>query len=254
MLGRIALIIGTGLFAKLVTARWATHGFNLAKALKSIGDDIPILVKQLQEHGETFFEQARDLLDALQELKKGTSTPFCELVAKIDCVQSAYSHLPDSVHTLVDSQFNVQASLTKLSREAAVTEGWRLMGALPDEGDSKENLNQHLARWYRGLYLIGCVQERVSSSDQDTIAHTLRHFHAQLGRSVDQPLVEWYQTVGVSAHVSLDRLLGTCPEIIALGIDHRYIAYAMGQDVDVVFLDMLKRLKCYCAECNTSTT
>jgi hypothetical protein len=114
--------------------------------------------------------------------------------------------------------------------------GWSL---LEQKHDGEQTLDTYLGQKYLGLYLIGRAKTRVPNDRREAIAHDLRHFHHQLDRQTDWALVEWYETIGVSKSIPLSKLLRVCPEVIALEIDPRYIAFAFGEEVEISVLDSL---------------
>jgi hypothetical protein len=99
-----------------------------------------------------------------------------------------------------------------------------------------QTLGEHLERKYLGLYLIGRVGNRLDDAEIERLAKDLQHFHRQLDRTEDWALVSWYETIGVSQVLPLQKLLRVCPEVINLQmIDTSYIAHALGRTVSVSF-------------------
>jgi hypothetical protein len=97
----------------------------------------------------------------------------------------------------------------------------------------EQTLNDFLRQKYLGLYLIGRSGEQIPDNRREVIAADLRHFHHQLDRHTDWAAVGWYETLGVSQTIPLSKLLKACPEVIDLQVEPRYIAFALGEDIEI---------------------
>lgn len=103
------------------------------------------------------------------------------------------------------------------------------------------SVSDHLKNQYLGLYSIGRSGRSLSAEAVDSLVPHLLHFHHQVNADRDSKLIDWYTTVGVDKPKgSLQKLLAKCPEVLALGVDARYIAHALGQPIKSLSFDGLK--------------
>ncbi len=116
---------------------------------------------------------------------------------------------------------------------------WAALGRsiLEEKPSGEQNLARYLTRQYLGLYLIGRCGERLSSSEIESLAKDLHHFHIQLNREPDWPLSAWYETVGVLQEIPLSKRLVKSVEVQYLRVNPVYIAYALGEKVSDSLLD-----------------
>ena len=100
---------------------------------------------------------------------------------------------------------------------------------------------EHLENQYLGLYYIGRSGHALSAEVVDSLTTHFIDFHHQVAAERDKELIAWYQTVGVNKPTNtLPALLATCPEVAALEVDVRYIAYALHQPIEGLTFSGLK--------------
>lgn len=94
---------------------------------------------------------------------------------------------------------------------------------------SQVDLRGYLKQTYRGLYCIGRSAHKLPGDSAASYADELAHLHLQLRPRKDAAIVQWYRTSGNGTGDSLVELLRNCPEVKQLGVDPRYIAFALGE-------------------------
>ncbi len=114
---------------------------------------------------------------------------------------------------------------------------WATVGRtmLADTSTDGLTLNDHLQRQYLGLFLIGATGECLKNSELESACKNLQHFHQQLDREEDWGLIAWYETIGVSHKITLHQRLRKCPEVVKLNINPSYIAYTLGEKLELQF-------------------
>lgn len=234
----ILAFIGALTVLKIVVVRklWSS------KALRKMLSQGRQKLDQLVANGGVILENGRDFIDSYSALLDAEDLSLSETVQRVRVVHNACDQLPEKLRDLAESQLSITPSLEDILKQAAVLEGWRLLEQKLTR-KSKKKLRAHMQDYYRGLYLIGLGGEPLTGKDRDSFASDLLQFHNHLGRPEDAALIDWYQTVGTSKRMKLSQLLHACPEATELEIDLRYIAFAMGEEVELPKEDLLDILE-----------
>lgn len=233
---RLGLILAGSMIAKFFAVRWVGANFDLKRAIDNLGVELKNLAKDIGEKGSKFTDDLDRLVKDFGSIQDGQDVDLEELLAMCNRTLVTYRALPTPAKALVRTTLDIEGHVRDVAKSAVEQEGWRLIGA---KADPNGDLTEHLSGQYRGLYYLGCVGRRLSADEADQLAKTLIHFHAQLGRATDAPLVEWYQTVGVSQKTKLVDLLRICPEVADADLSAERIAWVMAQNVDVEPVDVL---------------
>ncbi len=214
-----------------------------SRKLKDAGD-------QLQKKGGDIATFATALL-ALVEFVSGVKlTEAKKAVTGAKAVLDAYNKLSPADKRKVSevSPVDIPEEVQKALQKHLYTMGLHTLNDTNVEGISTPA--QFLCRKYTGLFYIGRSGHQLMPEEIDgMLAATILHLHEQIGTDVQQPLIAWWRNIGVSVPgADLIKRLQECPEVAALGVDVRYIAYALHQNVPGLKFgpledDLVKRLQ-----------
>jgi hypothetical protein len=248
--------------AALVAAKvgWAGHRFlqndgDVAKTFAALRADVVHSYKyvtnaqyrafkaaeaKLRELGGEYGMLADPLL-ALAEMLTGTKLKtVSDTLKRVRTMAEIYGQLSPAAKATVKAA--TALDIDKEVHDAYAGLLYRAgMNRLNGEVTKGASVSDHLQNQYLGLYSIGRSGHSLSAEAIDSLVPHLLHFHHQVNADRDSKLIDWYTTVGVSKPKgSLQKLLAKCPEVLALGVDARYIAHALGQPIKSLSFDGLK--------------
>lgn len=238
---RIALLVSSALITKKILTRFVGKGFDFQKTVQSLREDVEVFTNKLRDEGEEFLATTRTFLqkynDLKQVLEEDDTEDFTLFLTRCEELLTAYESLPEGVRSITE-KIDIKKKIEQMILERTTMEGLRIVGTHEPE----ESLDAHLATLYRGLFYLGITEETLEESERERICADLQHFHQQLNRPTDVALVKWYETIGVSQEVGLERLLLTCPEIINQDIDPTYIASVFDPQVELLERNIIEIL------------
>ncbi len=192
--------------------------------LKKAGDT-------LQKRGGDAAVFANTLLALIEAVSGIKLTETKKVITQTRTVIDAWSKLKPAERVAAEKAVGVK--IPEVVQQALVNYMYNLgLKTLNETQVAGMDLPQFLSRKYIGLFYIGRSGKHLTAEEVDRLATDFRHYHAQIGGEAEQPLVDWYTSVGVSLPESgLIERLKKCPEVSGLAVDVRYIAYALNQPV-----------------------
>ncbi|MEK7639309.1 MAG: hypothetical protein AAB388_04070 [Patescibacteria group bacterium] len=227
-----AMFVGA-LALQSMVERLMKNKLDLKKTLTELGTDL----KHLQDR---FGFSENSFTVAAWKLAHGEFVDLPNLIKLIKEIKAAYATLPSQAQKTVANVFNLDDYLNNVLRETADSEGVRILGEKVFDGRTIED---HLRRQYLGLFLIGRAGSVLEPDERTAVTNNLLVFHRQIGREADKQLISWYTDPGSDKPPALAGRLAGCPEVEALGVDQKFIAYALGQPVVVSFENLLQDLE-----------
>ena len=207
------------------TSNGRRHRF--AVLLDTLTKDIGALEGILERHYPKLSESnrtlSREFTVQMRKLATVEEREFSAVVRAASHLSQLYQKMPAELAELVAKTFSVEQELHDLVASFAIQEGMRLLAtAVPDD----ESPSTYLQKQYRALYLLGRAGHQVNSEQKNKLFLLLKSLHIALDRAEDRFMIDWFDQI--TSGPSLPKRLGICPEVEALGVDERYIAFALG--------------------------
>lgn len=238
LLLRGAILLGGAWLTKEFMSRWASKGFDIDKTLSQLGGDIEKFVEKIKAQGEDTFDSTKTIFSLLNSLTNKEFQDIDGLVELIQKINEAEANLPETVKTMFVSTLDLEARIGKILNDSVEARAISLIGEKEPNGE----LSDFLRRKYLGLFLLGRCGKQLPNSELDGFTTTLRHFHEQLDRPEDAHIIKWYTTIGLSNGVPLNKILISLPEVVDLEINPDFIAFALGQELELEFDNLLETL------------
>lgn len=120
----------------------------------------------------------------------------------------------------------------KKLRDRLRQKGRQALYSWDDESLREEGLGAYLTYVYKALWQVGRSGTRLKDDYADRVALRLGHIHTLYRPRKDKPIADWMKDRGYNNEHNLSTLLSECKEIKELGIDPRYIGFALGEDYE----------------------